>query len=155
MKERKTVKEQLLEYYMAQDHTEYTNTIIKVLSMTDPEIESAPAHYEDLNVVVAIPRYPSREENLRVDIRDPEMEEVESSAQGASRNPPSGTTYFRPPRRHEASYQSGPAAGSYRSGRTSGYRRYIVPEDYIPERKFSGDVLDIDCLPNIERRKRI
>ena len=79
---------------MAQDHTPYTNTVIKVLSLTDPEIEETPVQqeFEDINIVVAIPR-----ENLRVDIQDPmDPHEAESSTQGASRNPPSGTTYDRP-----------------------------------------------------------
>ena len=158
MKEFKSVKEQLLEYYMAQDHTPYTNTVIKVLSLTDPEIEETHVQqeFEDINIVVAISR-----ENLRVDIQDlMDPHEAESSAQGASRNPPSGTTYDRPRpsrpfRRHDASYESGPVGGSYRSGRTSGFRRYNIPEDYIPERKFQMDVLDLDCLSDKERRKRI
>lgn len=55
MKEYKSVKEQLLEYYMAHDHDNWTNTVIKVLSCEDPEIEQAPAQYEDLNILVAIP----------------------------------------------------------------------------------------------------
>ena len=159
MKEYKSVKDQLLEYYMAQDHTPYTDTVIKVLSLTDPEIEEAPAYqeFEDINIVVAIPREDNME-NLRVEINDPtDPITAESSAQGAARNPPSGTTYSRPnpTRRHEASFQSGPIGGSYRSGRTSGFRRFNIPEDYVPERKFSMDVLEIDCLPDNERRKRI
>ena len=57
MKEHKSVKEQLLEYYMAQDHTPYTDTVIKVLSLTDPEIEEAPVYqeFEDINIMVAVP----------------------------------------------------------------------------------------------------
>jgi len=107
MKEYKSVKDQLLEYYMAQDHTEYTNMVIKVLSCTDPEIESSLDDHKDLNVIVAIPKQQS---NLKVDISEPLDEtynmDAESSAQGASRNPPSGTIYDRPrpPRRHNASY---------------------------------------------------
>jgi hypothetical protein len=62
---------------MAQDHTPYTNTVIKVLSLTDPEIETIPQEkeYEDINIMVAIPR----EENLRVDIHDPSEFEAESA----------------------------------------------------------------------------
>lgn len=107
--------------------------MIKVLSCTDPEIEESLEVHEDLNVIVAIPRQQS---NLRVDISEPVDEplhmDAESSAQGASRNPPSGTTYDRPrpPRRHEASYQSGSVGGSYRSG-TGKFKRYNVPEDYV------------------------
>jgi hypothetical protein len=156
MKEYKSVKEQLLDYYMAQDHTPYTNTVIKVLSLTDPEIETTPQEkeFEDINIVVAIPK----EENLRVDIHDPSEFEAESSAQGQSRNPPSGTTYdrprqSRPSRQHSASYQSGPLGGSYQSGRTYGYKRFRVPEDYRPDKSFDFfDVLNIDCLPNEARK---
>jgi hypothetical protein len=153
MKEYKSVKEQLLEYYMAQDHTAYTNTVIKVLSLTDPEIEETPVQkeYEDINIVVAIPR----EGNIRVDIHDPTEFEAESSAQGQSRNPPSGTTYDRPrqPRRHSTSYQSGPVGGSYQSGRTSGFRRFRVPEEYTPSKSYDFfDVLNVDCLPDEARK---
>jgi hypothetical protein len=48
MTEPKTVKEQLLAYYMAHNHTEFTNTVIKVLSCTDPEIEDSLETHEDL-----------------------------------------------------------------------------------------------------------
>ena len=165
MKEYKSVKEQLLDYYMAQDHTDYTNTVIKVLSLTDPEIEESPVQqeFEDINIVVAIPR-----DNLRVDIQDPidvdptttDPHMAESSAQGAARNPPSGTTYdrprqSRPTRAHSATYQSAPLGGSYNSGRSTGFRRYNIPEDYVPEKKFQMDILDLDCLDDKERRKRI
>jgi hypothetical protein len=149
-----TVKAQLLEYYMAHNHTEFTNTVIKVLSCTDPEIENSLEAHEELNVIVAIPR----QQNLRVDIIDPEDPHMEeSSAQGESRRPPSGTTYDRPrppPRRHEATYQSGPVGGSYRSG-TSRFQRINVPEDYIPEKKFSMDILSIDCTSVEDRKLRI
>jgi hypothetical protein len=149
-----TIKAQLLEYYMAHNHTEFTNTVIKVLSCTDPEIENSLEAHEELNVIVAIPR----QQNLRVDIIDPEEPHMEeSSAQGESRRPPSGTTYDRPrppPRRHETTYQSGPVGGSYRSG-TSRFQRINVPEDYIPEKKFSMDILSIDCTSVDDRKLRI
>jgi len=158
MKPFKSVKDQLLEYYMAQDHTPYTDTVIKVLSLTDPEIESTPLEqeYEDINIVVAIPRT----ENLRVDISE-QMDEAESSAQGATRNPPSGTTYDRPrqsrmPRYSETTYQSGPVGGSYQSGKTSGYKKFRVPEEYRPDKSFDFfEVLNVNCMSNEERKLRI
>ncbi|KAL3598338.1 hypothetical protein D5086_006256 [Populus alba] len=163
MKEYKSVKEQLLEYYMAYDHNNWTNTVIKVLSCEDPEIEQAPDQYEDLNILVAIPN--PRHQNLNVEIDetyDDNMNptQAESSAQGASRNPPSGVSYDRPSQRprptrsHNTTYQSAPLGGSYRSG-TGRFQRYNIPEDYAPERKYSADILDIDCVDSKERRRRI
>ncbi|KAG6764631.1 hypothetical protein POTOM_032110 [Populus tomentosa] len=124
MTEYKSVKEQLLEYYMAQDHTEWTNTVIKVLSCEDPEIEKAPEVFEELNVIVAIPRYQNLNVEIDEDVSDNiDPAQAESSAQG----------------------------GSYRSG-TSRFQRVNVPDDYTPERKYAVDILDVDCVDTKERR---
>ncbi|XP_011002914.1 PREDICTED: uncharacterized protein LOC105109797 isoform X2 [Populus euphratica] len=160
IKEYKTVKEQLLEYYMAHDHTEWTNKVIQVLSCEDPEIEQAHEQHEDLNVLVAIP---NPKYNLNVDIEETEdsmnANQAESSAQGASRNPRSGVSYDRPSRprptrSHNTTYQSAPLGGSYRSG-TGRFQRYNIPEDYAPEKKYQVDILDIDCVDLKERKRRI
>ncbi|KAG6776217.1 hypothetical protein POTOM_019723 [Populus tomentosa] len=157
------VKEQLLDYYMANDHNEWTNKVIQVLSCEDPEIEQAPNQYEDLNILVAVPN-PRYHQNLHVEIDETVDEnmgttQAETSAAGAARNPTSGVSYdrpsrSRPTRSHSATYQSAPVGGSYRSG-TGRFQRYNIPEDYMPEKKYQSDILDIDCVDQAERRRRI
>ncbi|KAH8479486.1 hypothetical protein H0E87_031603 [Populus deltoides] len=128
MKPYKSVKEQLLEYYMAQDHTPYTDTGHKSFKSYRTRNRDYPLEkeYEDINIVVAIPR----EENLELISRQ-EME--------ASLNPMSttGTPLVvqlmidlddaRAPRYSNTTYQSGPLGGSYQSGKTYGYKKFRVP----------------------------
>lgn len=126
------VKERLEEYFLNTRNSESMDQVVQYLSMTDQEIEALGE--QRINVLVAIPQ------NIRADRQEPESmyEEGESS----------NTRPSRRPMYHQTSYISG-MPKAFRSGKTSGYKSYNIPEEYQPSRKRSGtNMLNLDCVTN-------
>lgn len=140
------IKAQLLDYFMTTERsdTDHLNEVVQTLSMTDEEIE---AQGERLCVLVSIPA-PVRERNNMERTQDQMDRDSEAfhNAPAETSTAESGATHQRPYRRHQTPFRTGDTRGTS-SGRTRGFTRYNIPEEYQPLKKYSvSHDLNLDCV---------
>lgn len=120
-------KQVLLDYFMSNDHTDFTNQVIEYLSMEDHEIEEIQEeHLKPFDYVVTEPDDPEDMESTYIPTGE-------------------GSSYSK--KSHSRPYRTGDASG-YRSGKTYGNFHTKIPTDYQPEKKWPATILNIDCATN-------
>ncbi|UME39645.1 coat protein [Pueraria virus A] len=123
-----SIKSTLERYFEETKVSEQMDQVVQWLSMTDTEIEALGE--QRINVLVSVSN-------------------AKASVEEVGDNSFTTGTSSRPPRSHSNPYTSGSTRG-YGSGKTSGYSRYNIPEEYQPMKKLTGATgqLNLDCATN-------